>query len=165
MTISTNLAGRGTDIRLGGATEERAEAVRALGGLFVLGTNRHESRRIDDQLRGRAGRQGDPGETQFFLAIDDDLMVRYGLTELLDPTDESIVAREIAREQEVAAVYENVPGVLFFVAVQPDGDFRFLSISSARRRASSPRPGRRRSAGTSWRANMASRLCAMPSGG
>src|SRR5205085_9256975 len=76
-------------------------AVRALGGLFVLGTNRHESRRIDDQLRGRAGRQGDPGETQFFLAIDDDLMVRYGLTELLDPTDESIVAREIARAQRI----------------------------------------------------------------
>ncbi len=64
VTISTNMAGRGVDIRLGGAREERADAVRALGGLFVLGTNRHEARRIDDQLRGRAGRQGDPGESR-----------------------------------------------------------------------------------------------------
>jgi preprotein translocase subunit SecA len=77
VTISTNMAGRGVDIRLGGTRGERADAVRSLGGLFVLGTNRHEARRIDDQLRGRAGRQGDPGETRFFVSLEDDLFVKH----------------------------------------------------------------------------------------
>ena len=71
VTISTNMAGRGTDIELG-------EGVAALGGLYVIGTNKHESRRIDMQLRGRAGRQGDPGSSRFFVSLEDDLMVRYG---------------------------------------------------------------------------------------
>ena len=71
VTIATNMAGRGTDIKLG-------EGVKELGGLFVLGTERHESRRIDNQLRGRSGRQGDPGESQFCVSFEDDLMVRYG---------------------------------------------------------------------------------------
>jgi preprotein translocase subunit SecA len=70
VTISTNMAGRGTDIRLGGGVVE-------LGGLYVIGTNKHESRRIDNQLRGRAGRQGDPGSSRFFVSLEDDLMVRY----------------------------------------------------------------------------------------
>jgi len=70
VTISTNMAGRGTDIRLG-------DGVAALGGLYVIGTNRHESRRIDNQLRGRAGRQGDPGSSRFFISMEDDLVVRY----------------------------------------------------------------------------------------
>ena len=71
VTIATNMAGRGTDIKLG-------EGVAELGGLFVLGTERHESRRIDNQLRGRAGRQGDPGASQFCVSFEDELMVRYG---------------------------------------------------------------------------------------
>lgn len=71
VTISTNMAGRGTDIRLG-------EGVAELGGLHVIGTNRHESRRIDNQLRGRAGRQGDPGSSRFFVSLEDDLLVKYG---------------------------------------------------------------------------------------
>ncbi|HEX4278119.1 MAG TPA: hypothetical protein VHZ74_22350, partial [Bryobacteraceae bacterium] len=71
VTVSTNMAGRGTDIRLG-------EGVTKLGGLYVIGTNKHESRRIDNQLRGRAGRQGDPGSSRFFISLEDDLMVRYG---------------------------------------------------------------------------------------
>ncbi|WP_243360352.1 preprotein translocase subunit SecA [Fundidesulfovibrio terrae] len=71
VTIATNMAGRGTDIKLG-------EGVRELGGLFILGTERHESRRIDNQLRGRSGRQGDPGESRFYLALDDDLMRLFG---------------------------------------------------------------------------------------
>ena len=71
ITISTNMAGRGTDIKLG-------EGVKELGGLCVLGTERHESRRIDNQLRGRSGRQGDPGMTQFCVSFEDDLMVRFG---------------------------------------------------------------------------------------
>jgi preprotein translocase subunit SecA len=76
VTIATNMAGRGVDIKLGGnpATNEQAEEVRNAGGLFVLGTERHEARRIDNQLRGRAGRQGDPGETQFFVSLEDSLM-------------------------------------------------------------------------------------------
>ncbi|MEK7645440.1 MAG: preprotein translocase subunit SecA [Patescibacteria group bacterium] len=76
VTISTNMAGRGVDIKLGGATATPAEyeEVKALGGLFVLGTERHEARRIDNQLRGRAGRQGDPGDTQFFVSLEDNLM-------------------------------------------------------------------------------------------
>ena len=71
VTIATNMAGRGTDIKLG-------EGVRELGGLCVIGTERHESRRIDNQLRGRSGRQGDPGESQFYLSLEDDLMRRFG---------------------------------------------------------------------------------------
>ncbi|MCL9797733.1 preprotein translocase subunit SecA, partial [Frankia sp. AgKG'84/4] len=71
VTIATNMAGRGTDIKLG-------EGVRELGGLAVLGTERHESRRIDNQLRGRSGRQGDPGVTQFYLSMEDELMRRFG---------------------------------------------------------------------------------------
>ena len=71
VTVSTNMAGRGTDIRLG-------EGAAELGGLYVIGTNKHESRRIDNQLRGRAGRQGDPGSSRFFISLEDNLMVRYG---------------------------------------------------------------------------------------
>lgn len=76
VVIATNMAGRGVDIKLGGnpATPEAYEEVKNLGGLFVLGTERHEARRIDNQLRGRAGRQGDPGETQFFVSLEDSLM-------------------------------------------------------------------------------------------
>jgi len=71
VTIATNMAGRGTDIKLG-------EGIRELGGLCVIGTERHESRRIDNQLRGRSGRQGDPGMSQFFVSMEDDLMIRFG---------------------------------------------------------------------------------------
>jgi preprotein translocase subunit SecA len=76
VTIATNMAGRGVDIKLGGnpGSDEEYKAVRDLGGLFVLGTERHEARRIDNQLRGRSGRQGDPGKTQFFVSLDDSLM-------------------------------------------------------------------------------------------
>jgi len=72
VTISTNMAGRGVDIQLG-------EGVAELGGLYVIGTNRHESRRIDHQLRGRAGRQGDPGRSRFFISHEDDLLVQHGI--------------------------------------------------------------------------------------
>ena len=83
VTISTNMAGRGTDIRLGGEDDADHERVAALGGLYVIGTNRHESRRVDLQLRGRAGRQGDPGESRFFVSLEDDLLVRYGIDALI----------------------------------------------------------------------------------
>ncbi len=71
VTIATNMAGRGTDIKLG-------EGVRELGGLHIIGTERHEARRIDNQLRGRAGRQGDPGSSRFYVSLEDDLMRRFG---------------------------------------------------------------------------------------
>ncbi len=95
VTISTNMAGRGTDIRLGGpddgqggtddALAQERRCLIDLGGLYVIGTNRHESRRIDDQLRGRAGRQGEPGGSRFFLSLEDPLFVRYGFKEFLAP--------------------------------------------------------------------------------
>ncbi|MCA9356306.1 preprotein translocase subunit SecA [Candidatus Nomurabacteria bacterium] len=112
VTIATNMAGRGIDIKLGGvdATKEQSEEVKALGGLFVLGTERHEARRIDDQLRGRAGRQGDPGETQFFVSLDDDLMRifgpdriksmmgRFGIPEDM-PIENSLISRGLRNAQ------------------------------------------------------------------
>ena len=101
VTIATNMAGRGTDIKLG-------EGVRELGGLCVIGTERHESRRIDNQLRGRAGRQGDPGESQFYLSLEDDLMKRFGserlkgVFERLNMSDEAIESRMLTRQVEAA---------------------------------------------------------------
>ncbi len=111
VTISTNMAGRGTDIRLGGADESHHAEVAALGGLYVIGTNRHASLRIDEQLRGRAGRQGDPGTSRFFVSLEDPLIRRYGVEQLIsarhlpprqDPPVESRLLRtEIARAQRI----------------------------------------------------------------
>ncbi len=107
VTISTNMAGRGTDIRLGTRSPEERERVVALGGLLVIGTNRHESRRVDDQLRGRAGRQGDPGASRFFVSLEDDLIERFGLRDLLpkstgdQPLTDPAVGREIERAQRI----------------------------------------------------------------
>ena len=111
VTISTNMAGRGTDIKLGGRREEEREAVVALGGLYVIGTNRHESRRVDDQLRGRAGRQGDPGTSRFFVSLEDDLMMRFGIDRLIPaklrpapqdaPVDHPAIRHEVERLQRI----------------------------------------------------------------
>ncbi len=111
VTISTNMAGRGTDIRLGGTREEERDRVVELGGLYVIGTNRHESRRIDDQLRGRAGRQGDPGTSRLFVSLEDDLMVRFRLDKLLptnlrpapqpEPVEHPAIRREVDRLQRI----------------------------------------------------------------
>jgi preprotein translocase subunit SecA len=111
VTISTNMAGRGTDIRLGGADESGREAVLAGGGLYVIGTNRHESRRVDLQLRGRAGRQGDPGASRFFVSLEDPLLVRFGVDQLIPPAarpprqegpiESAVLRREIARAQRI----------------------------------------------------------------
>jgi preprotein translocase subunit SecA len=83
VTVSTNMAGRGTDILLGGNPQRDYDRVCELGGLYVIGTNKHESRRIDNQLRGRAGRQGDPGSSRFFVSFKDDLMQRFGIEDML----------------------------------------------------------------------------------
>ncbi len=111
VVIATNMAGRGVDIILGGnpSTPEEQEEVRALGGLYVIGTERHEARRIDNQLRGRSGRQGDPGETQFYVSLEDDLMRIFGsdrikgmMAKLGLPEDQPIQSGMVTRSLESA---------------------------------------------------------------
>jgi preprotein translocase subunit SecA len=114
------MAGRGVDIKLGGpqATDAEREAVLALGGLFVIGTERHEARRIDNQLRGRSGRQGDVGETQFFVSLEDDLMRVFGSSNIKNmmgrfgiPEDEPIASKLVSRALEGAQ--EKIEGFHF----------------------------------------------------
>ncbi len=118
VTIATNMAGRGTDIILGGnpPIQEEGDEVRRLGGLHIIGTERHEARRIDNQLRGRAGRQGDPGSSRFYLALDDDLMKRFGsdrIAGLMDrlgleddqPIEHGLVSRSIEAAQQKVEGY------------------------------------------------------------
>jgi len=120
VTIATNMAGRGVDIKLGGVPMDPAlyEETKKLGGLFVLGTERHEARRIDNQLRGRAGRQGDPGATQFFVSLEDDLMrvfasdmVKSMMARLNIPEDEAIQNSIVSRALETAQ--SKIEGVHF----------------------------------------------------
>lgn len=111
VTISTNMAGRGTDIKLGGEEALHRETIVGLGGLYVIGTNRFESRRVDNQLRGRAGRQGDPGESRFFISLEDDLLRRHGIDELIPARlrneqletamNNAIINREVNRAQRI----------------------------------------------------------------
>jgi preprotein translocase subunit SecA len=111
VTIATNMAGRGIDIKLGGnpIVKEEYDFVKNAGGLFVLGTERHEARRIDNQLRGRSGRQGDPGETQFFVSLEDDLMRIFGAERIKNmmgrfgiPEDQPIENRFVSKTLEGA---------------------------------------------------------------
>ena len=111
VTIATNMAGRGIDIKLGGNphTKDEYEFVKSAGGLFVLGTERHEARRIDNQLRGRSGRQGDPGATQFYVSLEDDLMRIFGAERIKNmmgkfglPEDQPIESRFITKTLESA---------------------------------------------------------------
>ena len=120
VTLATNIAGRGVDIVLGGnpPSPEAAEEVCKAGGLFVLGTERHEARRIDNQLRGRSGRQGDPGATQFFVSLEDELMRIFGSERIKNmmgtfgiPEDEPIEHRLISRAIESAQ--EKIEGFNF----------------------------------------------------
>ena len=111
VTIATNMAGRGIDIKLGGnpIVDEEYKFVKSVGGLFVLGTERHEARRIDNQLRGRSGRQGDPGATQFYVSLEDDLMRVFGSERIKNmmgrfgmPEDQPIENRFISKTLEGA---------------------------------------------------------------
>lgn len=120
VTVATNMAGRGVDIKLGGAPFEKEahEEVKSLGGLFVLGTERHDARRIDNQLRGRSGRQGDAGETQFFVSMEDHIMrvfaadtVKNMMGRLGIPEDEAIENKLITRSLESAQ--EKIEGLNF----------------------------------------------------
>lgn len=111
VTVSTNMAGRGVDIRLGGDLPEEHAEVAGLGGLYVIGTNRHESVRIDNQLRGRAGRQGDPGSSRFFISLEDDLLKRFGINNAIplqyrairqnEPLEAAVVNKRINHIQRV----------------------------------------------------------------
>ena len=120
VTVATNMAGRGVDIILGGnpSTLEETQKVKELGGLHVIGTERHEARRIDNQLRGRAGRQGDPGSSQFFVSLEDDLMRVFGgdrikpIMEMLKiPEDQPIEAKILSNNIEKAQ--EKIEGMNF----------------------------------------------------
>jgi len=120
VTIATNMAGRGVDIKLGGnpSTKDSYEEVKALGGLFVLGTERHDARRIDNQLRGRSGRQGDPGATQFFVSLEDSLMRIFAVDTIKKmmgrfniPEDEPIENKLITNSLEKAQ--EKIEGFNF----------------------------------------------------
>ncbi len=109
VTISTNMAGRGTDILLGGNPPRDRDRVVELGGLYVIGTTRHEARRIDHQLRGRAGRQGDPGASRFFISLEDDLLVRFGVAE--NPDIDSVQRTAESQNLEIRQLlwkYESV---------------------------------------------------------
>ena len=107
ITIATNMAGRGTDISLGGGDKEEEKKVKELGGLYVIGTERHENRRIDNQLRGRAGRQGDPGTSRFYVSLEDEIMRLYGsakgkkIAEKLDDNAE-ITDKKLLKDIEIA---------------------------------------------------------------
>jgi len=108
VTVSTNMAGRGTDIKLGGKAERNRDEVMKLGGLYVIGTNRHDSLRIDNQLRGRAGRQGDCGESKFFVSLEDDLLLKFGLYKFIpkelypENQEDPIINKTITRQVDVA---------------------------------------------------------------
>jgi preprotein translocase subunit SecA len=111
VTIATNMAGRGVDIKLGGTpcTPEENEEVKALGGLYVIGTERHDSRRVDNQLRGRSGRQGDAGQTQFYVSLEDELMrvfangaIKGLMARMKLPEDEAIQHKLVSRSLESA---------------------------------------------------------------
>lgn len=112
VTISTNMAGRGTDIVLGGGDPKERDKVLALGGLYILGTNRHESFRIDRQLRGRAGRQGDPGVSRFFISLEDELMVKYKLEEALPKKFRGLSGHEPIEDPKIFKFIDHIQRVI-----------------------------------------------------
>lgn len=111
ITVSTNMAGRGADIKLGGVDGVNRDKIAALGGLYIIGTNRHESARIDKQLKGRTGRQGDAGMSKFFISLEDDLIKRYGIDKLIstvlrpgnqeEPLLDSRIANKVGQVQRI----------------------------------------------------------------
>ncbi len=116
VTVSTNMAGRGVDIKLGGEKEQDRDRVAALGGLYIIGTGYHESMRIDNQLKGRAGRQGDPGESRFYVSLEDELMKKYDIIKLIPsalcerqdkPLENQIIRREIEKGRRTVEGYNS----------------------------------------------------------
>ncbi|KNF07619.1 accessory Sec system translocase SecA2, actinobacterial type [Gottschalkia purinilytica] len=116
VTVSTNMAGRGIDIKLGGEKELDRDKVCTLGGLYVIGTSLHESRRIYDQLKGRAGRQGDPGESRFFISLDDELIQKYDVSKLIshnyspkhdEVVEDPVIHQQLERGQRIIEGYNS----------------------------------------------------------
>ncbi|MDP4180614.1 MAG: accessory Sec system translocase SecA2 [Bacillota bacterium] len=117
VTVSTNMAGRGVDIKLGGEDGIRKDEIVKAGGLYVIGTNKNESRRIDNQLKGRAGRQGDPGKSRLFISLEDDIIVKYNISKLVpkqfypqnneEPFNSATVLSEVNRGQRIVEGYNS----------------------------------------------------------
>lgn len=114
VTVSTNMAGRGVDIRLGDSTadSEETQKVIALGGLYVIGTNKNECIRIDNQLRGRAGRQGDPGASRFFVSLDDNLMVKFGIQKKLPRKYHKLKLDDLIKDGRLNSLINHIQRVI-----------------------------------------------------
>lgn len=112
VTVSTNMAGRGVDIRLGGGNPSQAEVIAKLGGLYVIGTHVHESVRIDNQLRGRSGRQGDPGSSVFFVSLEDELFLQFGIDKVIQPMYRDLRQDEVLGESVLYSKIEHIQRVI-----------------------------------------------------
>lgn len=112
VTVSTNMAGRGVDIRLGGGNLSQAEVIANLGGLYVIGTHVHESVRIDNQLRGRSGRQGDPGSSVFFVSLEDELFLQFGIDKVIPPMYRDLMQDEVLGESVLYSKIEHIQRVI-----------------------------------------------------
>ncbi|TVX93295.1 DEAD/DEAH box helicase [Paenibacillus agilis] len=115
VTVSTNMAGRGVDIRLGGGNPTQAEVVAKLGGLYVIGTHVNESVRIDDQLRGRSGRQGDPGASVFFVSLEDELLLRFGIHKVIRAPRQDEALEEPVLRSQIAHIQRVIMGQNFHI--------------------------------------------------
>lgn len=121
VTVSTNMAGRGVDIRLGGGNPAQADVVAKLGGLYVIGTHVNESVRIDNQLRGRSGRQGDPGASVFFVSLEDELMVRFGIHKLIRAPKQDQAIEESALRGKIAHIQRANMAQNFYIRQELNG--------------------------------------------
>jgi preprotein translocase subunit SecA len=115
VTVSTNMAGRGVDIRLGGGNPTQAEVVSMLGGLYVIGMHVNESVRIDDQLRGRSGRQGDPGASVFFISLEDELLLRFGINKAIRAPRQDKALEEPVLRSKIAHIQRVIMGQNFHI--------------------------------------------------
>lgn len=121
VTVSTNMAGRGVDIRLGGGNLAQAEIVAKLGGLYVIGTHMNESVRIDNQLRGRSGRQGDPGASVFFISLEDELLLRFGINQAIRAPRQDVALEEPVLRSKIAHIQRVVMGQNFHIRKELNG--------------------------------------------
>lgn len=121
VTVSTNMAGRGVDIRLGGGDPSQAEVVAKLGGLYVIGTHINESMRIDDQLRGRSGRQGDPGDSVFFVSLEDELLLRFGMSKAIRAPKQEEALKDPMLSRQIVHVQRVIMGQNFHIRQELNG--------------------------------------------
>ncbi|ANA81214.1 accessory Sec system translocase SecA2 [Paenibacillus glucanolyticus] len=121
VTVSTNMAGRGVDIRLGGGNLAQAEIVAKLGGLYVIGTHMNESVRIDNQLRGRSGRQGDPGASVFFISLEDELLLRFGINQAIRAPRQDEALEEPVLRSKIVHIQRVVMGQNFHIRKELNG--------------------------------------------